>query len=246
MKKQLPVSGIMRHVSVDTVLFGYNEGHLKVLLCRLPTESGGTEWKLPGHLIRKDETVEAAAVRILHEQTGMMNIFLKQFHVFSSLDRLHRREFDLRWAREHGGSGEWRVVTVGFYALVDYAGTDLSELSPGAEWRDMSDIGEMMFDHREILEAAFEKMRSDVNFEPVVFELLHDRFTLTELQNLYELIVGRPVDKRNFRRRAISKPYIVPLAESQKGVAHRAAGYYMFNRKIFDKSRETSDDPLSL
>ncbi len=240
MKSSTPITETLRHISVDGVVLGYGDGKLKVLLRRESIEHDGKvtiEWKLPGHHIRSNETVEETAIRTLYEQTGMRNIFLKQFHVFSSLDRLHRREFDFAWIRKHG-VGEWRVITVGFYALVNLKNISLADMSPEAEWREISGIGELIFDHREILDAALEKIRHDLYLEPVLFELLPDKFTLTDLQNIYELIMGRSVDKRNFRRKAISKAYIVPLAERQTGVAHRAAGYYMFNRKIFDKEMQ--------
>jgi hypothetical protein len=234
MKTKTATTEFLRHISTDGVVFGYDDGKLKVLLRRESIERDGeisTEWKLPGHHIRLNETIEETAVRTLYEQTGLRNIFLKQFHVFSSLDRLRRREFDFTWILNHG-VGEWRVITIGFYALVDMTKINLAEMSPQAEWRDISEIGELIFDHREILDTAFEKLRRDLPYEPVIFELLPGKFTLTELQNLYELIMGYAVDRRNFRRKAISKPYIVPLAEMQKGVAHRAAGYYMFNHKL--------------
>ncbi len=237
MNKTVKPPDILRHISVDCVIFGYGDGKLHVLLRRESIEHDGVttiEWKLPGHHMLIDETAEETAIRTLREQTGMGNIFMKQFRVFSSLDRLHRREFDFEWIRTHG-VGEWRVVTVGFYAAVNLSAIDLGGLSPEAEWKEISTIGELIFDHREILDAALAKLRDDLAVEPVIFELLPDKFTLSELQQLYEIIIGRPVDKRNFRRKAITKKYLAPLAERQTGVAHRAATYYLFNRKVFDK-----------
>ncbi len=228
---------ILRHISVDVVVFGYGEGKLKVLLRRESIERDGvvsTEWKLPGNHVRVDETIEETAIRVLYEQTGVRNIFLRQFHVFSALDRLRRREFDYQWIRKKG-VGEERVVTVGFYAAINLDGLDLASMSPQAEWKETSQVGALIFDHREILGTALEKLRHSLSIEPVVFELLADKFTLTEMQQLYETILGCELDKRNFRRKAIAKPYIVPLAEREKGVAHRAAVYYMCNRKLFDQ-----------
>lgn len=239
MNDTAPPTDILRHISVDGVIFGYGDGRLKVLLRRESIEHDKTvtnEWKLPGNHVGVNETIEQTSVRTLHEQTGMRNIFLKQFHVFSSLDRLRRRAFDFEWIRTQG-VGEWRVITVGFYATVNLATLDLADMSPQAQWRELSEIDELIFDHREILDTALTKLRHDLHYEPVLFELLPDKFTLSELQNLYEIIVGHPVDKRNFRRKALSTAYLVSLAEHQEGVAHRAAGYYMFNKKMMDKAR---------
>ncbi len=233
---------MLRQVSVDCVIFGYDAGSLKVLLRRELIEHDGavaTEWKLPGNHVLVSESVEETAVRTLREQTGISigNVFLKQFKVFSAVDRLHRREFDFLWIQQKG-VGEWRVITIAFYAVVNIKDIDVCTMSPEAHWRDLHEIGDLIFDHRDILDGALEKLRRDVAYEPVVFELLPDKFTLTEFQRLYELIMGRPVDKRNFRRKVNTFKFLLPLAERQTNVPHKAATLYQFSRKIFDKTQK--------
>lgn len=240
MKDTVKTPKILRHISVDCVIFGYEEGALKVLLRKESIEHDGkitAEWKLPGNHVWYDETVEQTATRILREQTGVSNIFLKQFHVFSSIDRLHRREFDFKWIKAKG-IGEWRVITAGFYAAVNIGDVDKESLSPQAEWKEIDEIGELIFDHREILDTALEKLKGDLTIEPVIFELLPAKFTLGDMQKLYEILTGQPVDKRNFRRKITAKDFIMPLAERQENVAHRAASFYAFNRKLFEKQRQ--------
>ena len=221
---------ILCHISVEGVVFGYGEGRLHVLLSRetdLRRGISATMWKLPGQRIRAGESVEQTAMRILYGQTGAEDIFFKQFQVFSSPDPHHRVH----------GAERCRVVTVGFYAIVNLDGIDRDDMAPGAEWKELKETGGLMWDHREIFDTALARLRHDLHFEPVICELLPDKFTLSELQNLYEIISGSRVDKRNFRRRATTSPYLVSLSEHQTGVAHRAAGYYMFNKRLIDKTR---------
>ncbi len=233
---------ILRQVSVDCVIFGYEDSRLKVLLRRELIEHDDKttiEWKLPGNHVLMSESVEETAVRTLKEQTGINigNVFLKQFKVFSSTDRLHRREFDFLWIQQKG-VGEWRVITIAFYAVVNIKDIDSHEMSPEAHWRDLHEVGELIFDHRDILNHALEKLRLDVAYEPVIFELLPDKFALSELQRLYELVMDQRIDKRNFRRKVSKLKYLVPLAERQTNVPHKAATLYQFNRKIFDKNQK--------
>ncbi len=233
-------SGVLRQISVDCVIFGYEDGRLKVLLRKElinHDDKVTTEWKLPGNHVHMNENVEETAMRVLKEQTGISisNVFLKQFKVFSSVDRLHRREFDFLWIQQKG-VGEWRVITIAFYAAINIKDIDNHGMSSKAYWRELHEVGELIFDHREILDSALEKLRHDMDYEPVIFELLPDKFSLTELQRLYELIMGKQVDKRNFRRKTNTMKFLVPLAERQTNVRHKSAMLYQFNRKIFDKT----------
>lgn len=225
-------------VSVDCVIFGYDGMKLKVLVRKEKIHSNGIivfEWKFPGNQVRRNETIDDTAYRTLKEQTGLENIFAKQFMVFSHPDRLKRREQDFTWIKP--SLKDERVITVGFYSLVHINGPDKSAIVEDAAWTDAYGIRELMFDHNEILEEGFKKLRYDLLHEPLVFELLPEKFTLTQMQNVYEAIFNTTYDKRNFRRKINKMPYLIPLDEIESHVSHKPARLYGFNRDIYEKTR---------
>jgi len=225
-------------VSVDCVIFGYEENMLKVLIRREFVPYKGKiylEWKLPGNQIRRSENIEQTASRILKEQTGLENIFVKQFMVFSDPQRLSRNKRNYEWIKPR--LADDRVVTVGFYSLINVFDVDNSTIIEDAKWESANDIKELMFDHKEIFDEAFKKLRYDLLHEPLVFELLPEKFTLTQMQKIYEAIFNTTYDKRNYRRKVNKMPYLIPLDEIQTGVSHKPARLYSFDRDIYEKTR---------
>ncbi len=225
-------------ISVDCVIFGYFENELSVLVRREDVPMNGEihiEWKLPGNHIRRNEDINATAARILKEQTGLEDIYVKQFQVFSDPERLKRRPQDFEWVKPR--LEDERVITVGFYSLINISSIDNTKLIDVAKWSNANDQIELMFDHSEIFSEALKKLRYDLLHEPLIFELLPAKFTLTQMQKVYEVIFNTLYDKRNFRRKINKMPYLIPLDETQTGVSHKPARFYSFDRDIYEKSR---------
>ena len=232
------LANILSTISVDCGIFGYFENELTVLVRKEFIPVNGEivqEWKLPGNHLRRDEDINATAARILKEQTGLEDIFMKQFMVFSDPDRLQRRPQDFEWIKPR--LIDDRVITVGFYALINVNSIDNSKLIEIAKWENVNDITDLMFDHKDILDEALLKLRYDLLHEPLIFELLPPKFTLTQMQKVYEVIFNTEYDKRNFRRKINKMDYLIQLDETQKGVSHKPARYYSFNREIYDSTR---------
>lgn len=213
-------------LTVDCVVFGFEiTSALKVLLIRrkLPPYQG--EWSLPGGFVQVSESVDEAAIRELREETGVDDIFLEQLYTFGALQRDPRE----------------RVVSVAYYALVSLqkhplqAATDASD----AQWFELSKLPSLGFDHREILACAIARLRNKIRYEPIGFELLPKRFTLSQLQRLYEQILERELDKRNFRKKLLKMDLLVDTEEKETGVAHRAAKLYEFDTKKYSSLKQT-------
>lgn len=208
-------------VAVDCVVFGLDDDDLKVLLVQrdLPPFEG--RWALPGGFVRLDETLEAAARRELREETGLTEVYLEQLFTFGELDRDPRE----------------RVVSVAYYALVKLhdhavkAATDARD----AAWFAVADLPALAFDHERIVSLAHERLRGKLRYQPIGFELLPPKFTLSQLQRLYETVLEAPLDKRNFRKKILSMDLLVELDEVQKDVAHRAARLYRFDAKRYQQ-----------
>lgn len=230
-------------ISVDCVIFGYDDNRLKVLIRQESVPVGDEthiEWKLPGNHILRNEDVDATAARILKEQTGLENIYAKQFYVFSDPDRLMRRKQDFDWVKPR--LLDDRVLTVGFYSLINLIGFDNSQMIEEARWADAYEVTELMFDHNEIFSEALKKLRYDLIHEPLVFELLPEKFTLTQMQRVYEAIFDTTYDKRNYRRKINKMPYLIQLDEMQSGVSHKPARLYSFNKEIYENTRSERFD----
>jgi 8-oxo-dGTP diphosphatase len=208
-------------LSVDCVVFGLDEAELEVLLIRRGLEPFANRWALPGGFMRVDETLEHAARRELEEETGLDKVFLEQLFTFDAIDRDPRE----------------RVVTVAYYALVKLSDHKVRAATDAADaaWFAISDLPELAFDHAEIFEVALARLRAKVRYQPLGFELLPRKFTLTQLQRMYETILDRPLDKRNFRKKILGMDLLVELDEVQKDVAHRAARLYKFDDRRYRK-----------
>jgi len=206
-------------LTVDCVVFGLDERELEVLLVEraLPPQA----WALPGGFVHIDETLDVAARRELEEETGLKEVFLEQLYTFGELDRDPRE----------------RTVTVAYYALVKLgdhkvrAATDARQ----ARWYPVGQTPPLAFDHRRILQAALARLKGKVRYQPIGFELLPPRFTLTQLQRLYEVVLEATLDKRNFRKKVLATDLLVPLEEWEQDVAHRAARLYRFDRKRYQQ-----------
>ena len=208
-------------LTVDIVVFGLDEEDLKVMLIQrdlAPFEGG---WALPGGFVRVEETLDGAARRELAEETGLKDIYLEQLYTFGAVERDPRE----------------RVVTVAYYALVNLEGHDVQANTDArnAAWFPVSDLPELAFDHQEILDTAHARLRGKVRYQPIGFELLPDRFTLRQLQHLYEVILDRELDKRNFRKKVLAMEIVKETKEIEKDVAHRAARLYRFDKRTYDR-----------
>jgi 8-oxo-dGTP diphosphatase len=226
------------YISVDCVIFGFDNGELKVLLVHQKnaiSENNRELIKLPGDLIIRHELLHLSAKRILMELTGVTDIFLKQFGLFDNPARLNPSE-DLTWLKETSGLEVDRVITIAFYSLVKLNPTGQSNLniSENAFWHPVNNLPHLMFDHNNIVNEGLETLRKEFLTEPLCFELLPKKFTLNQLQNIYEVILGFKLDNRNFRKRINRLGYIIPLNEQQTGVNHKPARLYIFNEEKYD------------
>lgn len=208
--------------SVDCVIFGFDEGELKVLLIER-NEEPFKKWKaIPGNLAYDTETIDDAAGRVLYELTGLEEIFMEQLHAFGRIDR----------------HPQGRVITVAYYAIIKCLENGLHPVTTFANkafWWPANDLPKLAFDHSEIIEKALTHLKSRIRYVPIGFELLPEKFTLTQLQCIYETILQKQVDKRNFRKKILSYGLLTPLKLKQTGVAHRAARLYKFNKKKYQE-----------
>jgi hypothetical protein len=234
-------SRLIPNISVDAVVFGFDDFHLNILLVTRPVYHEGKnyiDWKFPGDLIRKDEDLDVSAERILYEQTGLQKIYLKQLKAFGDTNRLKRQPRDMTWlyAIDHP---EERVITIPYFGLVNLS-EDVdykTSLNGNARWFPVDEVKDLplAFDHRDIFTFALETLRNELRNQPLAFELLPPKFTLTQLQRIYEVVFEKKLDKRNFRKKIAGLRYIVPLREKETAVSHRPAQLYMFSKDIYQK-----------
>lgn len=225
-------------LSVDCIIFGFDGKDLKVLLVRrrYPENSPSSEdLKLPGAMILENETLPSAASRVLKESTGLENLFLKQTSIFSSPDRVSEQE--LKWICDYHNINTDRVVTVGYYALVNLTeGTLNYTLRRGAIWKPVDEIHHLIMDHMDILSDALNVLQREMMYSPIAFEFLPKRFTIRQLQNLFTAVYGVEIDSRNFRKKIFSTNLLKETDEFEKNVAHKPARYYEFNRSEYKKA----------
>jgi 8-oxo-dGTP diphosphatase len=229
------------HISVDCVIFGFDFDNLKVLLIERELKGFGkdqNDMKLPGSLVSDTEDPDSSANRTLKELTGLENIYLKQFHVFGSLDRL-KNELDLNWLRETSGLPIERVVSIAYYALIKIEDTSGNNFENKFKdhWVNLKDVPKLAFDHNEIIDRALESLQKEMKTEPIGFELLPKKFTIFQLQRLFEVIMRTKIDSRNFRKKLAKLKYLHPLEEKEEKVAHKPAQLYKFDKKAFLRSK---------
>lgn len=208
-------------LTVDCVVFGLDETDLKVLLIQRKLAPFQHAWALPGGFVRVDETLDEAARRELEEEAGVRDVYLEQLYSFGALDRDPRE----------------RTVTVAYYALAKLSDHNIRAATDamGVGWFALDDLPKLAFDHANIVTTAQERLRGKVRYAPIGFELLPPRFSLTQLQRLYEIVLGTELDKRNFRKKILSMDLLVETDEVEQGVRHRAARLYKFDRRKYDR-----------
>ncbi|MCW0481558.1 NUDIX hydrolase [Gaoshiqia sediminis] len=233
-------SQCLPHLSVDCVVFGFHDNQLKVLLLKSKFID---EWSLPGGFVGKTETVEEAATRVLKERTGLGEIFLNQFHIFSDPKRSNPglKPENMKKAGVKLTNYEWlgqRFLSVGFYALVEFSKVDPQPdvFSQTCEWKGIDEVETLMMDHRQILDKALETMRLQLRYQPIGYNLLPEKYTMPELQKLYETILGRELDRRNFQRKILSYKILKRLPERRLGVAHKAPYLYRFDLEKYNQA----------
>jgi len=207
-------------VAVDCIIFGFDGKQLQALLIKRGFEPEKGKWSLMGGFVNKDESVESAATRVLNQLTGLTNIYMEQLCCFGDVNR----------------DSAGRVVSVAYYALINIA--DYSEQlqhNHEARWFALHKMPVLIFDHKQMVMKAKERLQQKVVNHPIGFELLPEKFTLPQLQNLYEAIYEGPIDKRNFTRKILSLSILNKLSEKEKESSRKGAFYYVFDRNKYSK-----------
>ncbi len=228
------------HISIDSVIFGYHNQQLKILLLHWKGYNG---WSLPGGFIRRNEPLSQAAHRVVQERTGLNDLFLQQFHIFGdSPYRLHERS--VRDFTEKYGipidadEGNWlfeRTLSVGYFALVDYSEVNIRTdfFTNDYQWWDVGTIPPLLFDQDEVVEKALTTLRLQLYHQPIGISLLPEKFTLPEIHALYETILGKKLDQRNFAKKLVSLGLIKKLDEQRAIGPHRSPFLYQFDRDAY-------------
>jgi len=209
------------HVAVDCIIFGYDEGgrELKVLLLKRNFQPAKGEWSLMGGFLKNDESVDESAKRILNLLTGLSGVYMEQLYTFGEL------------GRDPGA----RIISVAYFALIKINASDLELVrNHGANWVPISSMPKLIFDHSAMIERALKKLQIRARTQPIGFELLPDKFTIPQLQGLYEAIYNKTIDKRNFRRKLLSMDLLEKLEEKEKESSRKGAWYYRFDPKKYE------------
>ncbi|WP_035141332.1 NUDIX hydrolase [Flavobacterium daejeonense] len=231
---------IIPNISVDCVIFGFdkNSKSLNVLLIErfLKLEDSEVpavnDYVLRGFHTFENETIDDTANRVLKELTGLEHLYKKQFKVFGDPNRL-KNEKDIIWAEnEHFNR---RTITIAYYVLLPTDAFQLENNPYKPKWFPVNQLPELGFDHQKIINEAYADLKEKVLHKPIVFELLADKFTIKELQDTFEAILGVEIDNRNFRRKLITKKYIIALDEKQTGVSKKPSQLYMFSKDVYQK-----------
>ena len=213
---------------MDCVVFGFDDGELKVLLIERALEPFKGKWALPGGFVRVDETLDDAARRELGEEAGLKDVFLEQLYTFGTVDRDPRE----------------RIVSVAYYALVKLAAHDTKAATDAADarWYPISKVPKLAFDHADILGAAVKRLRGKLGYAPVGYELLPRSFTLRQLQDIHEAILGRALNKDSFRRRMLAGGHLRATGQREADVAYRPAELYRFVKNTSPRGRKENND----
>ncbi|MBN8575780.1 MAG: NUDIX hydrolase [Cyclobacteriaceae bacterium] len=225
MENLIQPGSIIEALSIDCVIFGFKDGKLDILLVKHGEGISEGKWALPGGWITYGESVDDAAKRLLKSLTGISDIYLEQLKAFGDPHR-----FPVK-----------RVVTVAYYALVN---EENYALIPGftasdVQWFNIHDVPPLIYDHNQILDYGFKRLKHTVRHEPVGFNLLPEKFTLLQLQELYEAILETKMDKSNFRRKLGKMKLLINCKEKQKDVSHRAAALYKFDKRMYVTLRKS-------
>ena len=207
-------------IAVDCIIFGFDGSQLQGLFIKRGFEPEKGKWSLMGGFVNKDENVDEAASRVLNQLTGLSNIYMEQLYCFGDVNR----------------DAAGRVVSVAYFALINIG--DYSEQlqhDHEARWFALNKIPALIFDHKQMVTKAKERLQQKVANHPIGFELLPEKFTLPQLQNLYEAIYEGPIDKRNFTRKILSLSILSKLNEKEKETSRKGAFYYVFDRSKYNK-----------
>ncbi|WP_320053032.1 NUDIX hydrolase [uncultured Acetobacteroides sp.] len=227
-------------ISVDIVVFGFDGTRLKVLLVeRQKLNSSATkEYKLPGSMIAENEDLDTSAHHTLQNLTGLNNIYLEQLHVFSDPNRISNED-DKKWIEFTYGITATRIVTVSYFSLVKINLSVLKATMQGkASWCDVQELKHVSFDHKEIILKGLDRLKSRMQSTPIAFELLPKKFTIKQLQNLYEAILGVDIDNRNFRKKILKYPFLIQLDEKEAKVNHKPALLYQFDAHSYRQEQK--------
>lgn len=209
-------------LSVDCVIFGFDENKLKVLLIQSDMQQFHRSLSLLGDLLMPEEELDDAAYRILKQRTGLDDLYLEQVQAFGRLGR-------------HPGG---RVVTVAYYSLINIQHHQLRIHDNGLDWHDVDTVKDLAFDHKEILDSSYARLQKRVQEHPLGINLLPEKFSLRELQNLYEAILGIKLDRRNFRKKFFSMDFLVDIDETEQNVPHRPGKLYQFDFDKYERNKK--------
>ncbi|MGM0582434.1 MAG: NUDIX hydrolase [Bacteroidota bacterium] len=225
-------------VSVDCVVFGFHQNQLKVLLLKLKYLN---LWALPGGFIEKNQSAPLAADVVLKNRTGLENIYQEQFHIFTNPERSGTEHIEhlINKSVIDKNALDWfqnRFISIGFYALVEYSKVKNpvpDSISEKCEWISIDQLPSLMLDHAEIIKEAYEKLKQDLYQKPVGINLLPEKFTMPEFQALYETILQKKIDRRNFRRKMLSLDILIDTNEKRMGSTNRAPIVYKFDKEKY-------------
>jgi len=209
-------------LSVDCVIFGFDENKLKVLLIRSDLKKYIGKWSLLGDLVRPSEDLDEAAYRILKQRTGLSDVYLEQVQTFGAVSR-------------HPAG---RVVTVTYCSLINVQHHKLNILDNELHWHDIKNVTDLAFDHQEIFDTCYKRLQKRIQEHPLGFNLLPKKFSLRDLQNLYEAILDTKMDRRNFRKKFFSMDFLIDIDEMEQDVPHRPGKLYKFNFEKYEKKKK--------
>ena len=210
-------------LTVDCVIFGFEENKLKILLIKSDLEIFSDKLSLLGDIVQDKEELDDAAYRVLKERTGMNDVFLDQVRAFGHPFR-------------HPGG---RVITIAYCSLLNINHHELKIHNNDLNWHNVAHLKELAFDHSEIVDACYAWLQKRIQEHPLGFNLLPDKFSLRELQNLYEAILGISLDRRNFRKKFASMNLLIDIGEMEQDVPHRPGKLYRFNFEKYAKNKRT-------
>jgi 8-oxo-dGTP diphosphatase len=215
-EKQRHLSYFKIALSVDCVIFGYAEKELQVLVIKSDLKDFAGQWSLLGDLVRPEEDLDEASYRVLQERTGLKNVYLEQVHAFGE--------------RNRHPSG--RVTTIAYYSLIDMHHHKLQVNEHELTWKPVRALKKMAFDHRKILDTCLARLREQIFEKPLLVNLLPSKFALRDLQELYESVLGEPLDRRNFRKKIAVKDWLQDTGEMEQAVVHRPGRLYMVKASL--------------
>ena len=228
--------------SVDCVIFGFDFSDLNVILVErnLDDPNNGkriiSDYTLAGNHVYEDEHLDEAARRVLKDLTGLENIYLEQFFTTSNPDRLSKH-VDQLWLRNIGKDPTARVISVCYFSLLNCKEIEIIQKDRNVKWYPVNKVKNLAFDHDTILRKGLAALRRKLQHEPIGFEMLPPKFTLSQLQKLYEVVFGTEFDKRNFRKKISKMKYLEQLDEKQQDVSHKPARYYTYNKDVYESTK---------